>query len=265
MGINLGGNTLITSNFNSGAEVKSTFYLPDDGLVLNLNATNYQAGQSTWCDSAYGMCFTSRNSGEPYTTTPTPKTTIGKIPCIQFNGQSWWQSSDTTQNNRVDLRGAFTLILIYWFPSNSARHNLFDKSGTSYASYQQELATTWETDNTMSWYRAGGQEGTYDYASTKAYTLGKWNFIAIKGSANHQSGFYYDSASGWVSNYGNRSDTNILQASTVKIGNGYTGIMEVGYLHACMVWNVDLNSTRINQVYNYFNNQFAQVGETLYS
>jgi hypothetical protein len=51
----------------------------------------------------------------------------------------------------------------------------------------------------------------------------------------------------------------------VRIGNGYTGIMEVGYLHSCMVWNVDLNSTRINEVYNYYNNLFNQMGVTLYA
>jgi hypothetical protein len=265
MSLIIGGNSLSSSNANSGAELKSNFYLPTDGLVLDLNANNYQSGASTWCDSVYGMCFNSRNSGEPYTTTPTPKTTIGKVPCIQFNGQSWWESANSTMNNRVDLRGAFTLVLIYWFPANSARHNLFDKSGTSYASYQQELACTWEVANTMSWYRAGGQEGTYDYANTKTYTQGRWNFIAIKGTAAHDAGFYYSSSSGWVSDYGNRSNANILQASTVKIGNGYTGIMEVGYLHCCMVWNVDLNSTRIGQVYNYFNNQFHKLGETLFA
>lgn len=265
MSLIIGGNSLSSSNANSDAELKSFNYLPTDGLVLDLNANNYQSGASTWCDSVYGMCFNSRNSGEPYTTTPTPKTTVGKIPCIQFNGQSWWESANSTMNNRVDLRGAFTLVLIYWFPSNSARHNLFDKSGTSYASYQQELATTWETDNTMSWYRAGGQDGTYDYASTKSYGTGRWTFISVKGTADHSAGFYYDSSSGWVGNYGNRSNTNILQASTVKIGNGYTGIMEVGYLHCCMVWNVDLNSTRIGQVYNYFSNQFNKLGETLYA
>jgi hypothetical protein len=265
MSIIVNGNTLSASNFNSGGEVKSTYYLPDDGLVLNLNATNYQSGSSTWCDSVYGMCFNSRNSGEPYTTTPTPRTTIEGIPCISFNGSSYWEAANSTMNNRVDLRGAFTLVMIFRFPSNSTRHNLFDKSGTSYASYQQELATTWETDNTMSWYRAGGQDGTYDYASTKSYTINRWTFIAIKGTPSHNAGYYYDTSSGWVSNYGNRSDTNILQASTVKIGNGYTGIMEVGYLHNCMVWNVDLNSTRIAQVYNYYSNQFNQAGTTLYT
>jgi hypothetical protein len=265
MSLIIGGNSIPSSSANSGGEIKSFYNFPTDGLVMDLNANNYQGSSSTWCDSVYGMCFNSRNSGEPYATTPTPKVWVNSVPAIAFNGASWWESANSTMNNRVDLRGAFTLVLIYWFPSNSTRHNLFDKSGTSYASYQQELATTWEVGNTMSWYRAGGQEGTYDYANTKAYTLNQWNFIAIKGTANHNAGYYYTSASGWVYDYGNRSDTNILQASTVKIGNGYTGIMEVGYLHSCMVWNVDLNTTRINEVYNYYNNLFTQMGATLFA
>jgi hypothetical protein len=263
MSLIIGGNSISSSSANSGAEIKSFYNFPTDGLVLDLNANNYQGSSSTWCDSVYGMCFNSRNSGEPYVTTPTSKVWVNSVPAIAFNGQSWWESANSTQADRVDLRGAFTLVLIYWFPSNSARHNLFEKAGTSYQSYQQELATTWEVGNTLSWYRSGGQEGTYDYSNTKAYTLNQWNFIAIKGTANHSSGFYYTSSSGWVFDYGNRSDTNILRSSTVRIGNGYTGVMEVGYLHSCMVWNVDLNSTRINEVYNYYSNLFTLMGATL--
>ena len=265
MSLIIGGNSISSSSANSGGEIKSFYNFPTDGLVMDLNANNYQGGSTTWCDSVYGMCFNSRNSGEPYNTTPTPKVWVSGVPAIAFNGQSWWESANSTQTDRVDLRGAFTLIMIYWFPSNSARHNLFEKAGTSYASYQQELATTWEVGNTLSYYRAGGQEGTYDYANTKAYSTSRWTFIAIKGNANHGDGFYYDQSSGWVSNYTSRSSTNILKSSTVRIGNGYTGIMEVGYLHSCMVWNVDLNTTRINEIYNYYSNLFTQMGTTLFA
>lgn len=265
MSLIIGGNSISTSNVNSSGEIKSFYNFPTDGLVLDLNASNYQNSSSTWCDSVYGMCFTSRNSGEPYTTTPTPRVTVSGVPCIAFNGQSWWESANSTQADRVDLRGAFTLVMIYWFPSNSTRHNLFEKAGTSYASYQQELATTWEVGNTLSYYRSGGQEGTYDYANTKSYPTGRWTFIAIKSNGAHNSGFYYDQSSGWVADYTSRSDTNILRSSTVRIGNGYTGIMEVGYLHSCMVWNVDLNSTRINEVYNYYSNLFTLMGTTLFA
>lgn len=265
MALIIGGNSISSSSANSGGEIKSFYNFPTDGLVMDLNANNYQGGSTTWCDSVYGMCFNSRNSGEPNTTTPTPKVWISSVPAIAFNGQSWWESANSTQADRVDLRGAFTLIMIFFFPSNNARHNLFEKAGTSYASYQQELATTWETSDTLSYYRAGGQEGTYDYANTKTYTTNRWTFIAIKGTANHGDGFYYDQSSGWVSNYTSRSSTNILKSSTIRIGNGYTGIMEVGYLHCCMVWNVDINSTRINEVYNYYSNLFNQMGVTLYA
>jgi hypothetical protein len=265
MSLIIGGNSISSSSANSGGEIRSFYNFPTDGLVLDLNANNYQSGASTWCDSVYGMCFNSRNSGEPYTTTPTPKVWVSSVPAIAFNSASWWESANTTQTNRVDIMGPFTLILIYWFPSNSQRRTIFEKAGTSYASYQQELACTWEVGNTMSYYRAGGQDGTYDYANTKAYTLNQWNFIAIKGTANHNNGFYYTSSSGWVSDYGNRSDTNILRASTVRVGTGYAGTMDVGYLHSCMVWNVDLNSTRINEVYNYYSNLFNQMGVTLFA
>lgn len=265
MSLIIGGNNIPASSANSGGEIRAFYNFPTDGLVMDLNANNYQGGSSTWCDSVYGMCFNSRNSGEPYTTTPTSKVWVNSVPAVAFNGQSWWEGANATQNNRVDIMGAFTLILIYWFPSNGARKTIFEKAGTSYQSYQQELACTWETNNVMSYYRAGGQDGTYDSALTKAYTLNQWNFIAIKGNANHSQGFYYDSSSGWVSNYSNNSNSNILRSSTVRVGNGYAGIMDVGFLHSCMVWSVDLNTTRINEVYNYYNNLFTQMGATLFA
>jgi hypothetical protein len=264
MSIIISGNTLAGTNVNASGQVKSFNYLPDDGMVLNMNANNYKDADSTWNDSIYGITFNGYNSGAPYSTGKTPKTTVNNIPCITFNGASYWESS-AADAYKVDLRGAFTMIALFYFPSNSARHNLFEKAGTSYASYQQELATTWETNNTLSWYRSGGQDGTYDYSSTKEYTINRWTMVAIKGTANHSAGYYYDQSSGWVSNYGNRSDTNILQSGVMRIGNGYTGIMQVGYLHALMIWNVDLNATRIGQVYNYYSNQFQQLGTTLYA
>jgi hypothetical protein len=266
MGLIIGGNTISSSNINSSGEILSFYNFPTDGLVMDLNANNYQGGSSTWCDSVYGMCLNSRNSGEPYVTTPTPKVWVNSVPAIGFNGQSWWEGANSTQNNRVDLRGSFTLILIYWFPSNNSRRTIFEKAGTSYQSYQQELACTWEVSNDMSWYRAGGQEGTYDFANTKVYTLNQWNFIAIKGNADHTNGFYYNApTSNWVSDYGNRSNVNILRSSTIRLGTGYAGIMSVGYLHSCMVWNVDLNTTRINEIYNYYSNLFNRMGVTLFA
>jgi hypothetical protein len=264
MSLNISGNILTSSNANSNGEIKSILYLPDDGLVCNMNANNFDGSSQTWIDSVQGIVFNNFNTGAPYSTNPTPKTNVSNVPAIQFNSVSYWQTS-LSDSYKIDLRGAYTLVLIYWFPSNVTRHNLFEKVGTTYSSYQQELATTWETNNTLSWYRSGGQDSTYDYASTKAYTQSQWNFIATKGGADANSGYYYDSSSGWVSAYTNRSSTNILQSGVARIGNGYTGIMEVGYLHACLIWNVDLNATRIQQVYNYYSNQFTQLGTTLYS
>jgi len=264
MSVIVGSNTLAGSNVNSSGEVKSILYLPDDGLVLNMNANNFDGSSQTWIDSVYGIVFNNYNTGAPYSTSPTPKTKVSNVPAIQFNSTCYWQTS-TADSYKVDMRGAYTLILIYWFPANSARKTIFEKVGTSYQSYQQELACTWETNNQMSWYRSGGQDGTYDYATSKTYTQSAWNFIATKGTPDANGGYYYDSSSGWVNAYTNRSSTNILQSGPVRIGNGYAGIMDVGYLHACLVYNVDLNATRIQQVYNYFSNQFTQLGTTLYS
>ena len=80
MSLIIGGNSVPASSANSGGEIKSVYSFPTDGLVLDLNANNYQGGASTWCDSVYGMCFNSRNSGEPYVTTPTPKVALTSTP-----------------------------------------------------------------------------------------------------------------------------------------------------------------------------------------
>lgn len=261
MAVNIAGNILASDDANSGGEIKSFYYLPDDGLVMNMNAANYQSGASTWYDPINGITFNSRNSGEPYVLTPTARTTVSGIPAIAFNGAAWWETNQADAN-KVDIRGAFTLVLIFNFPANSARKTIFEKAGTSYQSYQQELACTWEVADEMSWYRAGGQEGTYDYASTGGYGRNAWKFIAINGNADHTSGKDY--RGNWDdSGYGNRSNINILRSGIIRIGTGYAGIMQVGYLHACMVWNVELNETRIDQVYNYYANLFSLAGTTL--
>lgn len=254
--VNLG-----SGDFNSSGEGKARRYLPDDGLVLNMNANNYASGQTTWFDSMQGITFNSRNSGEPYVTTPTSKVWVEGIPAIAFDGAAWWETNQADAN-KVDIRGAFTLVLVFWFPANSARKTIFEKAGTSYQSYQQELACTWEVADEMSWYRAGGQDGTYDYAATGGYSRNGWRFIAINGNADHTDGKDY--RGNWDnSGYGNRSNTNILRSGIIRIGTGYAGIMQVGYLHACNVWNVELNETRIDQVYNYYSNIFTEMGTTL--
>jgi hypothetical protein len=250
MGIDLNNKILTSANFNSEGETLNKFFLPDDTLLFNLNATNYNGG--TWYDSAQGIPMNIVN-------TAPPKTTLNGIPCADFNDSGYFESS-AGNANKVDMRGAFTLILIYYHEGFAARRTIFEKAGTSYASYQQELACTMETNNIMTWYRGYSD---YDYASSKSYTTSAWNMIAITGNASTNTGFYYDNGV-WTSGYTNRVDGNILRSGAIRVGSGYSGTVQAGYLHTCMVYGTDLSTDKINQVYNYYSNIFGLLGVTLY-
>lgn len=250
MSINLSNNILSSTNFNSDGETLDKFYLPDDTLLLNLNATNYNTG--TWYDSAQGIPMVS------YGTTP-PKTSLSGIPCVDFNDSGYFESS-TANGYKVDMRGAYTLVLIYYHEGFAARRTIFEKAGTSYNSYQQELACTMETSNVISWYR---QYPDYDYAESKSYTTGAWNMIAINGNASATTGYYYNNGV-WTAGYTNRQEGNILQSGAIRVGTGYAGTVQAGYLHACMVYGVDLSTDKINKIYDYYSNIFGLVGVTLY-
>jgi hypothetical protein len=250
MAIYLADKTLQSSNFNSSGETLNKFHLPDDTLLLNLNATNYNGG--TWYDSAQGIPMNVIN-------TAPPKTSVNGIPCVDFNDSGYFESS-VPNANKVDMRGAYTLILIYYHEGFAARRVIFEKAGTSYQSYQQELACTMETQNTITWYRGYSD---YDYAESKAYTTGAWNMIAINGNASNNTGFYYNNGV-WTSGYTNRVDGNLVRSGAIRVGSGYAGTVQAGYLHACMVYGVDLSTNKINQVYNYYSNIFGLLGVTLY-
>ena len=250
MAIYLGDKILQSTNFNSNGETLNKFHLPDDTLLLNLNATNYNGG--TWYDSAQGIPMNIVN-------TAPPKTSLNGIPCVDFNDSGYFESS-AGNANKVDMRGAYTLILIYYHEGFVARRTIFEKAGTSYASYQQELACTMETSNVISWYR---QYPSYDYAESKAYTTGAWNMIAINGNADATQGYYYNNGV-WTYGYTNRESGNILRSGAVRVGSGYSGTVQAGYLHACMVYGVDLSTDKINQIYNYYSNIFGLLGVTLY-
>ena len=250
MAIYLGDKTLQSTNFNSSGETVNKFHLPDDTLLLNLNATNYNGG--TWYDSAQGIPFT------VYNTAP-PKTSLSGIPCVDFNSSGYFESS-AGNANKVDMRGAFTLIMIYYHEGFAERRTIFEKAGTSYASYQQELACTMETSNGMSWYRGYAD---YDYANSKSYATGVWNMIAINGNASGNTGFYYDNGV-WTAGYTNRVDGALLRSGPIRVGTGYSGTVQAGYMHACMVYGVDLSTNKINQIYNYYSNIFGLLGVTLY-
>ena len=81
------------------------------------------------------------------------------------------------------------------------RDTLFEKAGTSYASYQQEIAVTWETNNGLSYYSRAS--GNYDYGGTTSFTLNGWSLMGIRMSTGKttsaRAGYYSKNGGIWNS------------------------------------------------------------------
>lgn len=243
--------TNITSSdvFGNTGKYRFPNELPYGGLKLYLSAETYRGGPY-WTDLAQNIEFEAKNTADPYNTTQTPRTSIGGVPCIDFNNTAYWQSTQAGAD-LVDMRYDFTLVMTYYHEGISERDTIFEKAGNSYQSYQQELACTIEPGNHMSYYR--GYNGGYDYANTMSYTTSSWNMIAIFSTGtNSRTGGYFN-GSGWVSSYTSRSNDYIVKAGPIRLGYGYAGVVEAGYIHSCLVWNRKLSDEEINGVHNYFN------------
>ena len=144
--------------------------------------------------------------------------------------------------------------MIYYYEGFAARRTIFEKAGNSYASYQQELACTMETNATMTWYRG---HTDYDYSTTKTYSTGGWRMIAINSTGvTSRTGQYYD-GSGWVTNYTNRTTAAITAAGPIRVGYGYSGVVQAGYMHACCVWDRKLTTQEINNTFRYFQTNYV--------
>ncbi len=212
-----------------------------DGLTLCLDVTNlnsYSGTGTVWKDLAQGLIFNS-------TGTQTPLETINAAKSFAFNGSGYWYCNSGFGN--VDLGGDCTIILWLYSEAISTRKTVFEKAGTSNASYQQEVAMTWETANDISWYSRLNPD--YDYASTTTCTVGGWNMMGIKMStgktASARTGFYSKNGAPWISNYYSRSSTALITSGEIRIGTGYAGTCDVGNVGMVVCYNKMLNDTEI--------------------
>lgn len=169
-----------------------------------------------------------------------------------FNGSRWFRCIDAA-GTRVDMAGATTLVM--WLKSfnMTERDTVFEKAGTTNNSYEQEIACTWETGETISWY---SRQGSYDYASVASIgTSGDWKMVGIKMSTGkisgvNRNGYYSVDGANWTANYTNRSTNVITPAGELRIGNGYAGVVEGGAVSQVLVWERELTNTEINNVWN---------------
>jgi hypothetical protein len=207
-----------------------------------VNGTRTQG--TVWTDtSKSGLTFNSYGSQTPFTT-------LGGASAFQFNGDGYWAC--TSGFDKVDLAGDCTIIM--WIYNNVAPHDsrrtIFQKNGTVYAPYEQEIAVTWEAGTELSWY---SRYGSYDYASTPAVDIG-WTMMGIKMSTGKGSpcrtGFYSKNGGAWTNNYFCRSNNPIVPADAIVIGTGYSGAVVQGAIGMVMCYNKMLSDEEILQNFN---------------
>lgn len=254
MSIDIAGNVISSDDVNSSGLVSNLaqYDLPTTSLLYHLNAHNY-TGAGPWYDNQQNIQMNLAG-------TANPKTTISGIPAMSFNNSGYWESS-TAAGRACDMTGEFTLVMVLYVTTPAARHTIFEKIPNTYASYEQELACTWETNNQISFYT---QYNNYDYANAQVMTANQWNLFAISIDATRQAGYYWQNGV-WNSCLTNRSNTPPILANGIRIGNGYAGVIEAGSLHSCLIYGAALNQTTMQQVHNYYTNLFSLAGATLYN
>ena len=214
-----------------------------DGLTLCLDAhapRSYSGSGSVWTDLAQGLEFDSNG-------TQTPFSTVDGAKCFHFNDSGYWQCTSGYAN--VDMGGPCTLIMWVYGEGISSRDTIFEKKGTTYQSYQQEIAVTWETSGLLTYY---SRYNTYDYAGTSALDTGKWTMMAIKMSTAKtegvaRTGHYSKNGTPWTLNYTSRSTTAVVAAADIRIGYGYAGVVEDGYISKVLVYDKQLTDAEILQ------------------
>lgn len=227
------------------------------GLTLLLDASNvnsYRGAGSVWVDQSQGLLFNSTGA------TQTPYTRVNGVRCFDFNGSGYWQCSSGF--GQVDMGGDCTLIIWLYHENPPTRRTIFEKAGTVYASYQQEIAVTWEVNTVPHWSWYSRYSPDYDYAGFADGTANAWNMLAIKMSTGKTSaartGFYSVNGGAWGSAYTSRSNTALVAAGAITVGAGYAGVVEVGYINSVYCYNKMLTDAEIAQNYNALRKKFGK-------
>ena len=214
------------------------------------------AGNSLkWYDlSGNGIVFGTQG------TTMTPFQTVSGSPALTFNDSGYWESEGgASQSDKVDIGGDCTIILWVYSDDLTERDTIFEKAGNTYASYQQEIAITWEPNEYFTYY---SRDNTYDYASTGYITVDKWNMAAIKMSTGRttvaRTGAYSINGANWNwDSYTSRSDTALVSAGNITVGYGYANVVTNGSIGSVLCYNKMLSDTEILQNFNAHKGRFG--------
>lgn len=218
-----------------------------DSLSLYLDPSNtksYPGSGTNWFDLSKNKLTFAKQG-----TTQTPFGTVGGASAFTFNSSGYWES--TANDSLVDLGGDCTVILWIYGADVLTRRTFFEKAGNTYASYQQELAMTMETSESFSYYSRFSP--AYDYAGTGTVDINKWSMTAIKMStgktATARTGFYSKNGAAWTASYTSNSNTALVPAGAVRVGNGYAGVMDNCSVGAVLCYNKMLSDAEIKQNY----------------
>lgn len=224
-----------------------------NGLTMHLDAANPQSYVGTgtvWRDIAQGLTLNSYGS-------QTSWGVVAGARAFTFNGSGYWQMDSGSSN--VPLGGDCTIILWVYGVTRALRTTIFQKAGTIYQPYEQEIAITWEVDQVLSWYSRYSPQ--YDFGSTSACDTNKWNMMAIKMStgltAASRSGFYSKNGAPWVQNYTSRTNVALVNAGALQIGTGYSGAVTAGSIGLVSCYNRMLSDAEIAQNFNALRGRFG--------
>lgn len=219
------------------------------------DANSYPGTGSYWYDLASGIRMTA-------VTATTPLVTVAGAKCMDFAGNSGYWQSNLGNTNLVDMGGNCSLLMWVYFQEISPRTTIFEKAGTSYNSYQQEIAVTWETDESLSYYSR--YSPNYDYAKIESQNVSKnqWHLVALKMSTGRtsatRSGFYSVNGSNWTANYSSRSTTALISSGAIRVGSGYAGTINNGKIACVMCYNKMLDNDEIKINYEALKGRFGK-------
>lgn len=172
-------------------------------------------------------------------------TTLGGAYCFGFNNSMYWTSTIAAAQT-TDYRYGSTIELWLYNQTKPERRTVFQKNGNTYASYEQEVAMTWEVANDISGYRA---YNAYDFSSSGPLNNNAWNHCVLVLNPYLGTGQWYLNgvASG---SYTQRATQWPPQAGEIVIGNGYAGIVQTGGVAVVRTYRSMFTADQVMQNYN---------------
>jgi len=153
----------------------------------------------------------------------------------------------------VNMGGDCTIVMwLYCEGGRPQRGVIFEKIGVGGASFQGEIAITWEKNQRLQYFSR--KTPGYDAAFGGHFTEGSWNMLSIKLSTGLTSearrGFHSKNGNNYQESYTSRSNIALIPASKIRLGSGYAGPSRANNaMGAFLTYNKMLSNEEINQVW----------------